>query len=590
MVPLHSRKPTRMQALAVLLFVVLLAVPDPLTAAEAPRLEVEITGIEDPLKSTIRNALSLEREQGHPLLTRYRIQALHQRTPEEIRNTLEPFGYYQAEIESSLEQRNGAWYARYHVTRGPPVTIGLLDLEVRGPGGSTEVFQRWRQTFPLQPGDRLQHGSYERAKDDLLAIARQYGYFEARLSESQVRVELPENRADITLHMNTGPRYRFGAIHFSETPLRESLLERFTRFQSGEPFHAGALLELQRALSDSDYFDRVDVIPLVEEAEEQRIPIDVRLEMQNRTRYAFGIGYGTDTGPRTTIGIDRRWQNSRGHKAGGRIIASEIRTELNFNYRIPLTPPTTDSLDFTADYTEETTDTSSRETALIGGAITRMKRGWQQTLSLNYQEETFDVGIGDERANMLVPGIGWQRVVVDDRLVPQHGWRLAAGLKGASESVLSSTNLAQATIRGNYITTTLGGRLITRLEAGASETSNFDRLPVSLRFFAGGDSSVRGYGYQTLGPENSEGDVIGGKHLLVGSVEYDYFWSDNWGAALFVDQGNAFNSTSGFELSQGAGVGVRYKLPFGLIRVDVASAVSESGNPWRLHINIGPEL
>ncbi|WP_175452380.1 autotransporter assembly complex protein TamA [Thiohalomonas denitrificans] len=579
-----------MQTVGLLLLFVLFAVPGPLPAADAPRLEVEITGIEDPLKSTIRNALSLVREQGHPLLTQYRIQALHQGTPDEIRNTLEPFGYYQAEIEPLLEQRNGTWYARYHVNPGPPVTIGSLDLEIRGPGGSNEVFQNWRQTFPLQPGDRLRHAGYERAKDDLLAIARRYGYFDARLSESRVRVELPQNRADITLHMDTGPRYRFGTVHFSETPLRESLLQRFLHFESGEPFHSGALLELQRALSDSDYFERVDVIPLIEEAEEQRVPIEVRLEIQKRTRYAFGIGYGTDTGPRTTIGIDRRWQNSRGHKAGTRIVASEIRTELNFNYRVPLTPPTTDYLDFTADYTEETTDTSSRETALIGGALTQMRRGWQETLSLNYQEETFDVGIGDERANMLVPGIGWQRVVVDDRLVPQHGWRLAAGLKGASESVLSSTDLAQATFRGSYITTILGGRLITRLEAGASETSNFDRLPVSLRFFAGGDSSVRGYGYQTLGPENSAGDVIGGKHLLIGSVEYDYFWSENWGAAVFIDQGNAFNSTGDFDLSQGAGLGVRYKLPFGLIRVDVASAVSESGNPWRLHINIGPEL
>ncbi|SCZ49069.1 autotransporter secretion outer membrane protein TamA [Thiohalomonas denitrificans] len=590
MVRLHPQKLICMQTVGLLLLFVLFAVPGPLPAADAPRLEVEITGIEDPLKSTIRNALSLVREQGHPLLTQYRIQALHQGTPDEIRNTLEPFGYYQAEIEPLLEQRNGTWYARYHVNPGPPVTIGSLDLEIRGPGGSNEVFQNWRQTFPLQPGDRLRHAGYERAKDDLLAIARRYGYFDARLSESRVRVELPQNRADITLHMDTGPRYRFGTVHFSETPLRESLLQRFLHFESGEPFHSGALLELQRALSDSDYFERVDVIPLIEEAEEQRVPIEVRLEIQKRTRYAFGIGYGTDTGPRTTIGIDRRWQNSRGHKAGTRIVASEIRTELNFNYRVPLTPPTTDYLDFTADYTEETTDTSSRETALIGGALTQMRRGWQETLSLNYQEETFDVGIGDERANMLVPGIGWQRVVVDDRLVPQHGWRLAAGLKGASESVLSSTDLAQATFRGSYITTILGGRLITRLEAGASETSNFDRLPVSLRFFAGGDSSVRGYGYQTLGPENSAGDVIGGKHLLIGSVEYDYFWSENWGAAVFIDQGNAFNSTGDFDLSQGAGLGVRYKLPFGLIRVDVASAVSESGNPWRLHINIGPEL
>ncbi len=554
------------------------------------QVEVEITGVGSELESTLRSALSLVRETGHPLLTAYRIQALHQQAPEEIRNTLEPFGYYQAEVDASLEERNGIWHATYRIQLGAPVTIRSLDLKIREAGSEAQVFRQWRKGFPLQPGDRLLHAAYEDAKDDLLAIARRYGYFDAELVKREILVDLGENRADITLHMATGPRYRFGPIRFSDTPLRRSFLERFAPFESGDPYQSNAVFQLQRELSDSDYFSRVDVIPLIEEAEAHRVPVEVQLTMREKTRYAFGIGYGTDTGPRTTIAVDRRWLNSRGHSAGGEIIASQLRTELSLDYRIPLSRPTTDFLGFTADYTDETTDTASRQTALLGTALTQMKGGWQRTLSLNYQEEAFDIGGEEEQSTMLVPGIGWQRLVVEDSLIPQHGWRLAVAFKGASEALLSSTDLAQATLRAKYVTTALGGRLISRIDAGRSRTSDFEQLPVSLRFFAGGDKSVRGYDYNTLGPENSEGDVVGGQHLLVGSVEYDYFWSEKWGAAVFIDEGNAFNSTDDFNLSQGAGLGLRYKLPFGLIRVDVASAISEPDNPWRLHINIGPEL
>src|SRR5690606_9543527 len=114
----------------------------------------------------------------------------------------------------------------------------------------------------------------------------------------------------------------------------------------------------------------------------------------------------------------------------------------------------------------------------------------------------------------------------------------------------------------------------------------FSELPASLRFFAGGDQSVRGYRYNSLGPTDASGEVIGGRKLLVGSLEYEHRIRGGWSAAVFYDAGNALEDY-GDSLARGAGFGVRWLSPIGQVRIDLASALSEDGNPWRLHLNIG---
>ena len=118
---------------------------------------------------------------------------------------------------------------------------------------------------------------------------------------------------------------------------------------------------------------------------------------------------------------------------------------------------------------------------------------------------------------------------------------------------------------------------------------NLSRLPKQLRFFAGGDNSVRGYGFESLGERNAAGAVVGGKHLLTGSIEYEHPVRDDWGLALFVDTGNAFNDWDSIDLKTGAGFGARWKSPIGPVRVDVAWPVDDFSDP-HLHLNIGPDL
>ncbi|MFP5506345.1 MAG: autotransporter assembly complex protein TamA, partial [Gammaproteobacteria bacterium] len=125
-------------------------------------------------------------------------------------------------------------------------------------------------------------------------------------------------------------------------------------------------------------------------------------------------------------------------------------------------------------------------------------------------------------------------------------------------------------------------------EGATTWIDGFRELPASLRFFAGGDQSVRGYDFQELGPRDASGQVIGGKHLVFGSLEYEHRVHGNWGVAAFVDTGNAFNSTHE-GLETGAGIGLRWRSPIGMVRLDLAAAVSQD-NALRLHFTLGPDL
>ena len=169
------------------------------------------------------------------------------------------------------------------------------------------------------------------------------------------------------------------------------------------------------------------------------------------------------------------------------------------------------------------------------------------------------------------------------------GVRLDLAIRGADESLVSDIDLIQYGGQLKFITS-LGprDRVIMRGAIGTIETDDFDLVPSSIRFYAGGASSVRGYAYQSLGPTDDDGDAIGARHLLVGSAEYEHYFNDRWGMALFIDAGNALDSF-GDDLEQGAGFGMRWKSPVGPVRVDLANAISDDGD-WRLHVNIGPDL
>jgi translocation and assembly module TamA len=321
------------------------------------------------------------------------------------------------------------------------------------------------------------------------------------------------------------------------------------------------------------------------------VPVTVTLERRKQHRYSVGLGYGTDTGPRGTLGWENRHINPRGHRARAGLELSSLRTQITAAYEVPLSRPLTDWLVFQAALTDENTDTANSTSQTLSAQRVKSRgNDWLETLSFNFLHEDFEVGGETGTTTLVYPAANWTRVRADDRVYPRRGHRISVDLKGTDPALGSDTRLIQVRADGKLVQA-LGkrGRALLRGSLGGTWVGDFNALPASMRFFAGGDQSVRGYGYNTLGPRNALDQVRGGHFLVVGSAEYDYRFADKWSGAVFYDVGNAIDHFTD-DLKQGLGFGVRWRSPVGPIRVDLAAGLNDPDSPVRLHFTMGPDL
>lgn len=566
------------------------------TARAAERVRIEVDGLERDLRRNVLASLSLEDARDDDDLNEERIRRLHARGEEEIATALQPFGYYRPDVQASLARDGEVWVARYDVDPGPPLKVASLDVRVEGEGADDPWFQRDIREFPLQRGEDLYHPDYEAGKQRFVDDAASNGYLDADFQTSEMRVDLDAYTADVVVHFTTGPRYRFGPVTFNQDFLDPDLLRGYVTFKQGEILDMDELLQMQNALSDSPYFQRVEVLPRRDLAQGVEVPIEVNLTPSKHQRWSAGAGYGTDTGPRGTVALELRRINRQGHRGNVEVRGSQIEKSGQAQYQIPGAYPRTDVLTFSLGYSDLRTDTSESKSSLVGVGLTQARGEWREALALNAQREDFEVGLDEGRSELVIPQATWTRVRADDRISATHGDRVEFTIRGADESLGSNASFLQASAQGKLIRSFADRfRFITRLQVGHTETEQLRELPPTIRFFAGGDQSVRGFGYQDLGPLDEAGNVIGGEDLLAGSVELEYrflekwLFLEKWGVAVFYDTGNAMRTFSG-SLEEGAGVGLRWVSPIGPIRADAAWALSEPGTPVRFHLTVGPDL
>jgi translocation and assembly module TamA len=580
----------------------LLAQEEATTVITKPMVTVKIEGIEkDNMLKAILAAVSLEQQKNHPRLSPRRIKRLHQQAPIEIKRTLQAFGYYQAQVAAQLTPPPAdktAWQARYVITLGEPLTIEKIDLKISGQAQIDQVFHKLLANLPLKVGDVLNHSNYEKIKQQLQSLAQERGYFEAKLLKNEIRFDEQAYNAEIVIWFNSQQRYRFGEITFEQDFFTQSLLKRLLNFKTYDFYDSNTLLALKEAFTNSNYFEEVAVeIQSVNQAQ-RLVPIQVSLKRRKPNKYTFGIGYATDTGVRGSVEWQRRYINRYGHHFSLKAELAETRRGGTARYFIPLGTRIDNFLTITGGYKKEMLDTSDSEMLSIGVHKNHFRHFWNQQLTevigIEYRDERYMVGSDTGHAKMLMPSINWSYFNADDRLYTSQGIKVKLGIQGALSNVGSNVSFLQTHLNTTYIHQLFDkGRIIARGELGYSAISlldgEFHDLPPSIRFFAGGDRSVRGYDYHSLGPKNDEGAVIGGKNLLVSSIEYEHRILEQWSVAAFYDLGNAFNDFSQ-PLKQGAGIGVRWHSPVGPIRLDVATALDEDGYPIRLYATVGPDL
>ncbi len=554
-------------------------------------LSVTVEGVAGELYDNIQARLKIIRQQENLDITVREIRRLHKQAPEEIAEALAPFGYYSVQVDSSLSDSDGGWQAVYQVSAGTEVTVRSLAVEVAGAGRDRPFFQDLAAEFPLQPGDPLKDSRYEEGKKKILNLAMAHGYARARFTEHSVVVQRQEGVADVRLKLDTGALYHFGATTSSQEIITPALFQRFIPYRSGEVYSLRSLNQLQSSLYTSGYFSQVLVEPKFSESDQDgAIPVEVSLLPARPNRYSLGLGYGTDTGFRGSFSWTNRLVNRLGHKPSLSMQLSDRRKRVKGGYEIPVFDPRYDNLSLSGQYLDETWDDTWTELLSFGTSLNHHTPKHQYGVEVEARHEKYRVGVTGGSADLLMPTAYWNLILAEDRITTGNGIRLSATVKGAADGLLSSTSFLQFRFGSKAIVTPLENwRIIGRGAIGVTSMDSLDDLPPSLRFYAGGDQSVRGYGYRKLGPVDSSGVVVGGRYLLEGSVEIERRLTPVWSVAAFYDVGNAFDDIDA-DLKQGAGAGVRLTLPFGQIRVDLASALSEDGQPLRLHLSVGADL
>jgi translocation and assembly module TamA len=554
--------------------------------------KISIDGVNSEIRKSIEAWLSLYDEPCEA--TQHRLQARLDQAAGEIRHALRAFGYYSPGIKQQFEARgkNGCWSATFNIETGPQVRLRNIDIDLQGEGRDDDAFRKLLRNTKLKSGSPLRHDIYDAFRNSISDLAANRGYFDGHFTRRELRVDPAERIADVHLHFDTGPRYRFGEIRFEQDSIDNDLLQRYLEFQPGDFYYRKAVTDTSRALSSSGYFDRLLVEPLIESAANGEVPVQISASPADRHRYTASVGYTTDTGPRTGLGYRNQRINRRGHQFTGDLSLSRVISKLTLGYSVPLEKPLTDHLKYEAGYKYEDTDSFRAGTAAVSATWTQLlDNQWLEERSLSFGREDFKIGSDDHSASiLLMPGIGWSRTIADNRLYPRRGLRLNFKTRGSLQQVVSDVSVLQliGDAKG-IIGLPWRSRLIGRVNAGVSIMDEFDQLPASVRFFAGGDNSVRGYGYKSLGPKNADGDVEGGKNLLTGSLEIEHLVTAKWSLAAFIDSGNAFNGTD-VNPSTGIGLGLHWRSPVGPIRLDIAHPLDKQGDPVRIHFVMGPDL
>jgi translocation and assembly module TamA len=570
-------------------------------------IKVTVEGVDDVALTNVLAFLSLQRYATLDDLNADLVQRLVQRADGEVSDALRPFGYYESSIRTELTGDPKRWYVKIHVEPGRPVQLREVDVQVDGPGRDEPFLKELLASQPLKPEDQLNHGTYEGLKGELQRRAAANGYLDARFVRSELIVNPRQFAATARITLDTGERYRFGKVEIDQDGLDPRFVNRFIRFREGDWYNSAELLRTQFALDDTAYFQLVEVLPGDRDPATRTVPVKITTTENERNRYTIGVGYETDFGPRLRLGWENRRLNRRGHRFRAEANLARTNQSGSGTYVIPIGDPALEKVELTLRAAnEELADVTTRSLN-FRPSLTRVLGRWQRVTFVDFLRSTSTAGTTRTSDTLVVPGLSFApvpRSFVGD--VADSGQGFYGEIVGSQRALGSRSDFLRIRVRNDWRWDVAPKwHVLTRGEIGATAVKNFEDLPTQYRFFAGGDRSVRGFGFNALSPREcspgpdrvfatppcapgSDDEFLrtGGRHLLVASVELERDLPRNFAVAVFADAGNAFNSF-GDPLEYSAGIGVRYKLPFVSVGIDIAKPLSQNASP-RLHLNISP--
>ncbi|KAB2318229.1 outer membrane protein assembly factor [Betaproteobacteria bacterium SCN1] len=510
---------------------------------------------------------------------------LQRQSDETARDLLATEGYFSPQVSSTFAGET----LRYVVEPGPRTQVRSIKLRFAGAladEADGRLRARLERGFALQPGMPFRQADWDTAKASAVAPLLAGRYLAAHVSASEARIDPATHSADLDVTVDSGPAFFYGQpriVGVERYP--ESIARHLNPARPGQPVRQQDLLDYQAALESSGYFSQAVVRIDPDPAQAAAAPLVVEVTERPEKLLSLGAGVSTDTGARVQATWLARDIADRGLrlKLDGKLetrsqsAAAELAWPQNAKGYV-------NSL--AAQMKREDIEGQETRTSLLAAKRTRTRGQIETAITLQYQTETQQVGgVVDARNQALSANYAWTRRAIGRAFYPRDGHVLTLQVGGAAEGLLSDTSFLRLYGRHTqYVRLGRDDRLVLRVEGGAVLADTRDGIPTDFLFRAGGDNSVRGYAYQSLG-RTLIGGVASVRYLATGSVEYNHFFTRDWGMALFVDAGDAADAPGSLSPVFGYGAGARYRSPVGPVNLDVA--YGQDTGQFRLHFSLG---
>jgi len=542
------------------------------------------------LTGVLQDNLDLTGWAGREDVSEDQLRQLVKTAPEQARGLLATEGYFSSTVTARLERAEPAWIVKLQVDPGEPTKVVSVDLRIRGAVNDDPVREQRlrtaREAFVLNEGSVFRQRDWDASKDGATHSLHRRYYAAARIISSRADIDPVAREARLAVEIDSGPPFYFGEVEangLQRYPLQ--IVRNLSPIEPGDPYDEEQLLKFQKRLLASGRFASAVVFSANDVERANAIPIFVNVVESQARKVDLGVGFSTDRGPRGLAGYTDYNAFDRALRLNARAEVDRLRQEVLGGIDFPVNESGWRYGALARFKYEDIQSVQSTDWSVTGlHTYLIEERKSQQLLQHLTENRVLADGTEDDLQALYLAQL-WSWNNLDNFLNPRDGHFLGLELGGASRDVGSDATFGRVIARGSYfLPVKTFGTVLLRLESGTVIADSRNGIPSEYLFRTGGDNSVRGYSYESLGVEQG-GSIVGGRYLLVGSVEYIHWIGEQWGAAVFYDAGNAVDETSDFEPAVGYGVGARWYSPIGSLNLDLA--YGEDVDDYRVHFTAG---
>ena len=564
------------------------------TANATYRVDIEAPS---DIKGLLEQHLDLSRYKDRTDLSDDQLKYLIDTVGDQVTQLTSTEGYFSATTSVTVEPGEPKTiHLNVDAHQRTMVSQAVIDVIGSAATDTPERVSQIKQNWGLPVGQPFRQADWAKAKDDGLQVLQKRRYPAAKIASSEARITPEDNDAELAVKYDSGPGFTLGALHITGTKrYPASIIENVNPLFVGEEYSVDRLLLLQRQIQNTSYFGNVIVSIDDDPAHASESPVNVQVSEFPTQRVRAGLGYATDTGAQ----VQGRYTN---YNVFGKAWVFDAQTKIEQRRQygsLDLSmPPDTRSFvnGINGSYDRTTLQGVDLRSLKVGLKRARSLENYDTALTLDYYRDQLQqtdgavlppntvVQPGQHQA--LVPGFAWVRRAVDDSIFPRSGHIFSIQTGFAVKGLLTDQTFFRADGRYKYFVP-VGKRdvVILRTEMGGVFTSGSSAaVPASLLFRAGGNESIRGYSYDSIG-NTQNGTVYPTKYLVTGSAEYQHWVTQQWGGALFYDIGTATDSWVDKEVKVGTGAGLRYRSPVGTVNLDLAYGIQ--ARQFRPHISLG---